>query len=217
MSRLVLLHGFTQTGGSWATVELEAVRPDLPPLPLWDAAAAIAPLGPATFVGYSMGGRIALHLALAHRPAVERLVLVSTTAGIDDADERAARRAADDALADRAEAIGAEAFVREWLAQPMFAGVPPVARSTDAAAMAKALRLAGTGTQEPLWARLGELTMPVLVVAGERDAKYVALAERLVEGLPDADLAVVAGAGHAVPFEQPRQFAALVTAFTSSS
>ena len=102
------------------------------------------------------------------------------------------------------------AFLDEWLAQPMFAGVPPVARSDDALAMAAHLRMAGTGTQQSLWSRLGELAMPVLVVVGERDEKFRALGERLVAGITGAELAVVGDAGHAVPFERPDAFVDVV-------
>jgi pimeloyl-ACP methyl ester carboxylesterase len=136
------------------------------------------------------------------------------TAGIDDDEERAARRAADGVLADRLEDIGTDAFLDEWLAQPLFAGLPADgrgARSRDAAGLAWSLRLAGTGTQEPLWDRLGELAMPVLVVAGERDEKFRTLGARLVEGIgANAELAVVADAGHAAHLERPDGFLAAV-------
>ena len=79
--------------------------------------------GTGTYVGYSMGGRVSLHAALAHPDAVERLVLIGATAGIDDPDERAARREADDRLADHIEAVGVPAFIDEWLANPLFAGL----------------------------------------------------------------------------------------------
>jgi pimeloyl-ACP methyl ester carboxylesterase len=161
-----------------------------------------------------MGARTCLHLALLRPDVVTALVLLGGTAGIDDPDERAARRTADDALADRLERIGTEAFLDEWLAQPLFAGLPPEgrgARSADAAGLAWSLRLAGTGTQEPLWSRLAELTMPVLVVAGERDARFRALGDRLVAGIgAGATMAVVPDAGHAAHLERPEAFLALV-------
>jgi 2-succinyl-6-hydroxy-2,4-cyclohexadiene-1-carboxylate synthase len=220
MSRLILLHGFTQTGASWGRVgtSLDASCPDLPGhgtrstvrADLWQSADLVAGAeGAGVYAGYSMGGRLALHIALSRPDVVEGLVLVSATAGIDDATERAARRASDDALADHIEAIGADAFLAEWLAQPLFAGLPTDARagrSTDAAGLASSLRLCGTGRQEPLWARLHDITVPALVLAGERDSKYVELAERLVHDLPRAELTVIADAGHAVHLEQPDAF-----------
>jgi 2-succinyl-6-hydroxy-2,4-cyclohexadiene-1-carboxylate synthase len=231
MSRVVLVHGFTQTAASWAAVaerlsaDREVVAVDVAGHgrhadavgDLWEGARLLGDEGgDAAYVGYSMGGRLALHLALQRPDRVRALVLVSATAGIDDADERAARRASDDALARRLEAIGVEAFLDEWLAQPLFAGLTPEAQGREAragntaAGLAASLRTTGTGAQEPLWARLAELTMPVLVVAGARDTKFRAVGERLVAGIPDATLAVVADAGHAAPFERPDAFVDLV-------
>ena len=127
---VVLLHGFTQTRQSWRRTvaalggRYRALAPDLPghghaaerrPASFAACAAYVRALadGPCTLVGYSMGGRIALYTALALPGLVERLVLVGASPGIADSAERAARRAADDALADRIEAIGVEAFAEE--------------------------------------------------------------------------------------------------------
>jgi 2-succinyl-6-hydroxy-2,4-cyclohexadiene-1-carboxylate synthase len=224
MSRLILLHGFTQTGASWGHVadELGASCPDLPGhgsradvrADLWESALLLADAeGAGIYAGYSMGGRVAVHVALARPELVDGLVLISTTAGIEDEAERAARRASDDALAAHAEEIGIDAFLDEWLAQPMFAGLPPSARtgrSTDVHGLASSLRLAGTGKQESLWPRLSEIDVPVLVIAGERDAKYVAIAERLAAGLPRAELALVPSAGHTVHLEAREAFLAVL-------
>lgn len=232
----LLLHGFGQNGRCWGRLgEALATTHDVTALDLpghggagavladlWATAELVAgsidPAAPTAVIGYSMGGRVALHAALAHPAAVDRLVLISATAGIDDAGEREARRAADDALAARIEAIGVDAFVDEWLALPLFAGLPPEGRFVDerrtnsVRGLASSLRLAGTGTQEPLWSRLPELSMPVLVVAGQDDPKFAALAERLAAGIgPNATLAVVGGAGHTVHLEQPTLTADLIT------
>jgi 2-succinyl-6-hydroxy-2,4-cyclohexadiene-1-carboxylate synthase len=167
-----------------------------------------------------MGGRIALHVALAAPERVSRLVLVATTAGIDDAEERAARRAADAQLADAIEAEGLEAFADRWLAQPLFArddeAAQRLARAdiarNEPAGLAAALRGAGTGAMSPLWERLGELRMPTLVLAGEDDAKFTALAERLTGAIPDAELALIPGAGHALPRTAPAALARAISA-----
>ena len=164
-----------------------------------------------TLAGYSMGGRIALATALAHPGKVERLVLVGASPGIADERERAQRRQADDALAERIEHIGVEAFAEEWGAQPLFAGQPErVAAAAHAdrlrntpQGLAAALRGLGTGVMEPLWDRLGELTMPVTLLAGERDEKFRAIADRMAERLPHAEVHVVPGAGHAAQLERP--------------
>jgi 2-succinyl-6-hydroxy-2,4-cyclohexadiene-1-carboxylate synthase len=228
MHRFVLAHGFTQSAQSWSTFQrlLESRLPgattiavDLPghgdaeppaDLDLWTSADLLADRGgPGVYVGYSMGGRVALHTALARREVVERLVLIGATAGIDDPDERAARRAADERLADHIEAVGVPTFIDEWLANPLFAGL------TDATAMredrlrntpaglAASLRATGTGTQTPLWDRLGEIECPVLVLVGQHDAKFTDLGRRLVDGLPRAEFVVIPGAGHSVHLEQP--------------
>lgn len=228
MHRFVLAHGFTQSALSWATFErlLESRLPgattisvDLPghgdaeppaDLDLWTSADLLADRGgPGVYVGYSMGGRVALHTALARPEVVERLVLIGATAGIDDPDERAARRAADERLADHIEAVGVPTFIDEWLANPLFAGLTGATalradrlRNTPAG-LAASLRATGTGTQTPLWDRLGEIECPVLVLAGEHDAKFTDLGRRLVDGLPRAELVVIPGAGHSVHLEQP--------------
>jgi len=222
---LALVHGFTQTGRSWARVaallgEPDVRTPDLPghgdrsdrPMGLWAGARAIGlECGAGDYVGYSAGGRHLLHLALARPDLVRRMVLLGATAGIDDPHERAARVAADEALAQRIEAVGVAAFVDDWLAQPLFVGLPDEGREdrlrNTAAGLAASLRLAGTGAQVPLWDRLPEITCPVLVLAGERDEKFTALGRRLAAGLPHAELDVVAGAGHAAHLEAPDAFA----------
>lgn len=222
------MHGFTQTGRSWAPIAgalgADVLTPDLPghgdradrPCGLWAGARAIGlECGRGTYVGYSAGGRHLLHLALARPDLVERLVLLGATGGIDDQAERAARLAADDALARRIEAIGVERFLDEWLAQPLFAGVPDEGRDdrlrNTAGGLAASLRLAGTGAQEPLWDRLPAIRCPVLVLAGERDEKFAALGRRLAGSLPDADLALVPGAGHAAHLERPAAFVDVLT------
>ena len=162
--------------------------------------------------GYSMGGRLALAAALALPARVERLVLAGASPGLADPAERAARRAADEALAARIEADGVEAFVEAWGAQPLFAGQPrgiaDFARAdrlrNTAAGLAAALRGMGTGTMEPLWDRLGALRMPVTLIAGERDAKFRAIAERMASAIPQATLVIAPGAGHAVHLEAPQ-------------
>ena len=194
---VVLLHGFSGTGRAWdgvaARLRREGYRPLAPDLPGHGTAAdAERPItfascvqhvlqaAPERFVlcGYSLGGRVALHVALAAPRRVSRLVLVSTSAGIEDATERAARREADRALADELGTIPFEDFIERWRTQPLFAGDPP---EVD---------------------RLGELGMPVTVVAGERDVKFRDLGQRMVALLPGARLTVIAG-GHVLPLENP--------------
>lgn len=235
---LLLLHGFTQTGRGWDEVarhlDGERYRPLAPdlrghgaagprrPADMEACAQDVAGLAGGAFglAGYSMGGRLALHVALAEPERVTRLVLVSTTAGIEDPDERAARRAGDERLAAWMDTDGRtmSEVADRWGEQPLFAHqsaeVAAAARAdrltNEPAHLAASLRGMGTGAMTPLWDRLGELTMPVTVVAGERDPKFVALAERLVRELPHAALVVVPGAGHALPLEAPAALARVI-------
>jgi 2-succinyl-6-hydroxy-2,4-cyclohexadiene-1-carboxylate synthase len=240
--RLVLAHGFTQSGRVWGgladdlATDHQLVLVDLPGhggsaevrADLTSGARALGDVGgTADYLGYSMGARTCLHLALARPDVVRRLVLVSGTAGIDDPDERAARRAADEVLAARLDPPGGgmaqdsvASFVDRWVAAPMFGDVPAEANGIDerkrntAAGLASSLRLAGTGTQTPLWDRLGELRMPVLVVTGGRDTRFGELGRRLVEGIgPRASLVVIEGADHAPHLQRPREVAGAVRGF----
>jgi len=232
---VVAVHGFTQTRRSWDPVagRLAALHTvtlvdapghggsDAVRTGLWDGARELASTGGrAAYAGYSMGGRLCLHLALSRPDLVEALILVSTTAGIDDPAPRAARRAHDEALADRLETEGVAAFVDWWLAQPLFAHLPDDAAGRDArltntaAGLAASLRLAGTGVQEPLWDRLAGLDMPVLVMAGELDEAYVAAGRRLAATIgANASLVLVPGAGHACHLERPDAFCVVVADF----
>ena len=244
--RLVLAHGFTQTARCWGALADDLAadhRLVLVDLPGHGRSAEVdadlatgADLlvragGRGCYVGYSMGARFCLHAALAHPEKVASLVLVSGTAGLDDPLERRARRIADDALADQlAPASGAtppvslERFLRQWLAQPMFAGLDERSAGFDerarnsAAGLASSLRRAGTGTQRPLWGRLGELEMPVLSITGEVDEKFTALGRRMAQTIGrNASTAVVPVAGHAPHLEQPAEVAALIRSFVAGT
>jgi 2-succinyl-6-hydroxy-2,4-cyclohexadiene-1-carboxylate synthase len=226
---VVLLHGFGGTHHAWdgviAALDRERYLPlalDLPghgdaaegapPITFAGCVAHVLAHSPERFVlcGYSLGGRIALHVALAAPARVSRLVLVSCTAGIADEAERAARRESDRALADELEGIPFEEFIERWRTQPLFADDPPHVRELARAdqrrnrpdALAAVLRGIGTGAMTPLWERLGELSMPVTVVAGERDEKFRALSRQMAQLLPDAALAIIAG-GHSLALESP--------------
>lgn len=236
--RLVFVHGFTQTRDSWRAVTKslctshEIVLVDAPnhgdssdiSLDLESGANAIIDVGgEATYIGYSLGARLCLTAALAHRTQVTRLVLVSGTAGIDEPSGRRARIESDEHLASRIAQIGISVFIDEWLTQPMFSGLTSFTDQRElrvkntALALSSSLRLCGTGKQQPTWSRLKELTMPVLIVAGANDLKYVALALRLAESIgSNAKIQIVADAGHSPQLEQPEAFIEIIKSFVDS-
>jgi 2-succinyl-6-hydroxy-2,4-cyclohexadiene-1-carboxylate synthase len=230
---VVLLHGFSGTGRAWdgvaAVLQREGylpLAPDLPghgtasdcerPITFSACARHVLADAPERFAmyGYSLGGRVALHVALSAPERVSRLVLVSTSAGIDDPGERAARSKVDHQLADELESMPFEDFIERWRTQPLFAEDPPEVgrlaredqRRNRPDALAAVLRGVGTGEMQPLWARLAQLRMPVTIVTGEHDGKFRALGERMIRLLPDARSIVVAG-GHNLPLENPSALA----------
>ncbi|MDQ1535111.1 MAG: 2-succinyl-6-hydroxy-2,4-cyclohexadiene-carboxylate synthase, partial [Actinomycetota bacterium] len=220
--------GFTQTATAWEPVaeRLRAGGHDATAIEVpvgLDFTATVAAIGAvggsATYVGYSMGGRLCLRLALDRPDLVERLALVSASPGIADADERTARRAADEKLALDVEQRGVEAFLRDWLAQPLFAtldanasGLSDRAAAHTAADLATTLRLLGSGTQEPLWSRLAELRMPVAFVTGRADTKFEQINDAMQAACASTTpvARVHLDGGHALPLEQPEAVASFL-------
>jgi 2-succinyl-6-hydroxy-2,4-cyclohexadiene-1-carboxylate synthase len=234
---LVLLHGFTHTGASWGPViralgeRYSAIAPDIrghgaathrQPVSVGgviDDVLRMVPDERFTLVGYSMGGRVALHVALALRGRVERLVLIGASPGIADPLERELRQSADERLADWIEhAASIEQVADRWEKTPVLADQPPkvvafVHRDrllNTPEGLARALRGLGTGAVPSLWGRLAELRMPVVLVVGEKDTQFTALAERMAALMHDARLVVVPGVGHAVHLEAPDAVAELL-------
>ena len=166
-------------------------------------------------VGYSMGGRIALHAALRAPDAFRSLALIGVSAGVED---REGRRRADEELASWIEQHTIEEVVERWESQPVFASQPDELRATqrpgrlshDPRKLAQLLRSAGQGATPPAWDRLHELRCPVLLIAGERDERYVEAAHRMATHIPDARVRIVPGAGHAPQLERPELVADLL-------
>ena len=224
---MVLVPGFTQTAASWRAVSrilqesCEVVAFDVPTQDTFTATAqAVGRLGKqAVYVGYSMGGRLALRLALDRPELVQALVLVSATAGIADEQARAERVEADEELAASVERDGVEAFLDRWLAQPLLATIPPDApglrerRGLSARYVAHCLRVLGAGTMEPMWDRLSELTMPVALVTGRTDAKYEKIALNMLERMRGDVVHVRLDGGHALPLEQPAVLGGFIGSF----
>jgi 2-succinyl-6-hydroxy-2,4-cyclohexadiene-1-carboxylate synthase len=181
----------------------------------------IAP-GEAILLGYSMGGRIALYTALGG--FFRALILESASPGIADAGERERRRLSDDALAQRIEQEGVAAFVTYWEQLPLFASQQTLPKAQQAAlhqqrlsnraeGLANSLRGVGTGSQPALHEQLATLTIPTLLIAGELDGKYCAIAQDMAQRLPHSQLAIIPGAGHTAHLEQPDTFIKLIANF----
>jgi 2-succinyl-6-hydroxy-2,4-cyclohexadiene-1-carboxylate synthase len=231
---VVLLHGFTHTGRSWDSVvaalgeRYRALAHDLrghgpgsgrEPVTVEAVIEDVAETGGEAFTlaGYSMGGRIALHAALALADRVQRLVLVGASPGISDEAQRNARREADERLADEFERLGIEELAERWesAAAQVLAGQPASVREAARRdrlrnvprGLAQALRGLGTGALPSVWDRLRELQMPVVLVVGDRDVRFRTIAEEMAEGIARAEVVVVPNAGHAVHLEVPRAVA----------
>lgn len=245
---LLLLHGFTGRGSNWGTHapalarQFRLVVVDLPGhgrsgIPRVPARASVERTAddlatilrregctPAHVLGYSLGARVALRLAVAHPDVVRRLVLESPSAGLATEADRQVRRAADEDQAHRLERDGIETFVDEWEREPVFASyasLPPARTArlrserlrNRPAGLAASLRGAGQGSMEPLHDRLAGIRIPTLVIAGALDATGLARAAAVAAGIPGARLETVPGAGHAPHLETPTIFRNLVSTF----
>lgn len=245
---LLLLHGFTGSAATWEPLlpalqaRFHTVAPDLIGHGRSDAPADPAryamdrcvadlvalldalDIARAAVLGYSMGGRTALHLALAAPERVSALVLEGASPGIADPAERAARVASDAALADRIEREGLHAFVDAWERLPLFASQQRLPEETRARlraqrlshtprGLANSLRGMGAGAMPPVHDRLSEIAVPVLLIAGELDGKYVEISRAMAGTLPQARITIIPDAGHAPHLEQPEAFTQAVLRF----
>ena len=224
---VVLAHGFTQNGRCWGGLDkllaqrYRVVCVDLPGHGRSDHDEASLELsaellaeagGQGTYVGYSMGGRIALHLAIQQPSLVHRLVLLGTNPGIEDAVQRQQRAHQDNALAEELLEIGVDAFIERWLQNPLFDGL-----SADAAAveervknrptgLASTLRHRSVGQQRSLWPSLGQVSTPTALIAGSEDPKYCDINRRAVSQFQAGHNLECPGS-HAVHLQEPEVIA----------
>jgi len=248
---LVLLHGFMGSAASWSAHtaifarRFELIAVDLPGHGLSDspgdasryrmercvedilAVLDLVGLSRINLLGYSMGGRAALHFTAAHPDRVSALILESATPGLRDPAERQARIASDYALAERLERDGLNAFVDYWTNLPLFASqsrLPADVRANLRAQrlennviwLANSLRGMGTGAQASLWENLASIKLPMLLIAGALDEKFTCIAQQMAQSMPHARLAIVGNAGHTVHLEQPAKFDQLVLDFVTA-
>lgn len=240
---IIALHGFTGSGADFAQLAADPagqdwfwICPDLPghgpgPVPgLHDAGTLpwlLAGIGrvldrwpalpPPLLLGYSMGGRLALHAAVRLHRRLRGLVVIGAGGGLATPQERAARRADDARWLDLLAAGDMDAFAAAWEAQELLqtqARIPEPwgtalrqrRRASQADGLGLSLRSHGTGMLPQVWDQLPALNVPVLVVTGERDPRFAAIAKRLTSVLPDAAWELVPDAGHTAHLEQPQAF-----------
>ncbi|MFZ9882158.1 MAG: alpha/beta fold hydrolase, partial [Phycisphaerales bacterium] len=223
--RVALLHGFLGSPADWADV-LRALRPNiacdalpissLDPASIGAAAeglaAHLASRGCDLLVGYSMGGRIALELAATRPELVPRLLLLSSSPGIDNEAERARRRDEDDRRAAELLLDGLGAFADRWYAMPLFDALrahPAFAEvrarrgAGDAAFWGRAIAAYSPGRTEPRWSALPALAPRTMLAVGALDERYAEVAARAQRIAPALRVETVAGAGHVLPIEAP--------------
>lgn len=169
-------------------------------------------------LGYSMGGRIALYTAVNYPNRIKSLILESASPGLKTEEERAKRRESDHTLAERIEQEGVESFVDDWEQLPLWASQVDTLSaeaktklreerlSQKPKGLANSLRGMGTGEQPSLWEHLADLDMPTLLIAGERDSKFIQINQEMDTLLPNSTLHIVENAGHTVHLEQPDIF-----------
>jgi 2-succinyl-6-hydroxy-2,4-cyclohexadiene-1-carboxylate synthase len=178
-------------------------------------------------IGYSMGGRLGLYLLTHYAERFDRSIIESASPGLKAEEERAARRKEDGLLADRLLIYGLDTFLDAWYRQPLFESIDKTKarfvemlarrRRLDPPSLALSLRYMATGAQSSLWERLQETSVPILFIAGERDAKYSDLAHEMARLCPRGRTAILPGAGHNAHFERPDEFCRAVTEFLSQN
>jgi 2-succinyl-6-hydroxy-2,4-cyclohexadiene-1-carboxylate synthase len=179
---------------------------------------------PIDLLGYSMGARLALTYAMDRQEAINALVLIGGTAGIVNDEDRQLRSAQDSRIAANIEEFGLERFVRYWENRPIFTSQKALSLEKQEKmrrirlghrthGLANHLRMAGTGVMGSLWHKLEDLTMPVLLIAGERDHKFIEIAESMKEKIPNSEIKIIVDAGHATHYEKPKETSDVIVQF----
>lgn len=242
---LVFLHGFTGDTTTWSRItdqlsiayrciSIDLIghgRTDSPEDPSrytmghvsndLDTILSALEVDEAIVIGYSMGGRTALHFTMSYPQKVKTLILESASPGLKTGEERVERRKKDHALADRIMREGMEAFVDFWEEIPLFASQKRLTEDERAEirkqrlgqsplGLSNSLKGMGTGAQASWWDKLGELSLPVHLLVGELDHKFVHIAEEMKKLNPDFQIMTISNTGHAIHVEEPRKFGTII-------
>ncbi len=244
MPKVVTLHGFTGCGKDFDPLKeyldprFEVIAPDFPGHGQRNhqdrpsdyslhahlnviSEAAGSTNEAVTLVGYSMGGRLALHWALTHPTRVRRLILIGASPGLRTPDEREERIRGDQALAQFIRVEGLNKFLKYWNTKTFFKPLlalpaerldPILIRrqKNNPEALALSLEHVGTGILPSLWERLLDIKCPTDLVVGEHDGKFIEIAHAMAERMPKSRLSIIEEAGHAVHLEKPQDLATLI-------
>jgi 2-succinyl-6-hydroxy-2,4-cyclohexadiene-1-carboxylate synthase len=222
----IALHGFTATKAMWHDLGVQG------PTLLGHGPQALAngdetfalevarltselPAEPVHLIGYSLGARLSLAIALATPTRVHTLSLIGINPGIEDEGERALRVASDSAWSEKLRTEGIAAFVDAWESLALWEtqtrlslvrreALRQARMAHNPEQLARAMDALGTGSMPPMWQALGALQIPVQVIVGALDSKYVAIGARISQMLSNASLHLIAGAGHNPVFEDPQ-------------
>lgn len=247
LPRILFLHGFLGSGGDWVPVARQLEKeyccilvdlpghgesdidangdPDLFFTETVDALAEelsrSATPEPCFLVGYSMGGRIALSLALRYPELFEKVIIVSASPGLRTEAERRSRRESDEGIARKIER-NFEGFIKEWYEQPLFSTLKnhPIFQEIESERiinnpgnLASALRLLGTGCQPSVWEELQNNRVPIQFFVGEKDLKFVEINRQMVNLCPESRLEIFPGCGHTLHIENRELFLDCLTRF----
>jgi len=236
---ILMLHGFLGSSKDWNEVakilkeDFFCIVPDLPghgrTMPISESdytmpAAAQALLTIMNreeikrcyLVGYSMGGRLALYMALMHPGRFRKLILESASPGLKTKEEQVARIESDGRVISRLKTQSMDEFISGWYNQPLFESIKQDSRKfekllksrskNNSEGLSKSLKFMGTGVQPPLWDILPDLKPAILLIVGANDNKFKSIAGEMTRQTEAISVARIESAGHNLHFEKPREF-----------
>ncbi|NCS89303.1 MAG: 2-succinyl-6-hydroxy-2,4-cyclohexadiene-1-carboxylate synthase [Ignavibacteria bacterium CG_4_9_14_3_um_filter_36_18] len=248
---IIFLHGFSGSTREWENVlpiissSYDCVAVDLighglsesPDSPLYYSSSSIVsqlhnlisqlPTKKIILAGYSMGGRAALSLAVRYPWTIKALILESTSPGIINENDRAARKRNDELLADFINEKGIEEFVNYWINIDLFKNQKKLSEDklqkqikeklkNNKIGLVNSLMGFGTGVMPHLYDELNKLNFPILLLTGEFDIKFTKINFNIKSSFRNASYVIIKDAGHNIHFEQPEIFASEVNLFLTS-